>query len=94
MEIFAFGLLFWLPLCIAVGILADRYKRGGIAWFFVSVCLSPIIGGAFVLALGPANAKPVQLAGYQPTTGDSAPGNPPDQGTAATYRGSRFRPAF
>jgi hypothetical protein len=84
-------LLIWLPLCIAVGILANRYNRTGIGWFLASVLFSPLVGGAFVLALGPLTYVG---HGYRPRTGDHAPSNPPNQGSALTYRGSRFRPAF
>jgi hypothetical protein len=39
-------------LCIAVGILAARYNRSGPGWFVLSLILSPLLGFAFVLALG------------------------------------------
>lgn len=51
-----FILFFWLPLCIAVGILANRYNRSGLGWFFFSVLLSPLLGFIFVLACGPKPA--------------------------------------
>lgn len=52
------GILFiWVPLCIAVGILASRYHRSGIGWFFFSLLLSPLLGFAFVLACGPRTAS-------------------------------------
>ena len=55
MEIL-FILLFWLPLCIAVSILAERYNRSGLGWFFFSVLLSPLLGFIFVLVCGPKPA--------------------------------------
>jgi hypothetical protein len=91
MEILLFWLLFCVPLSVAVAILAGRYNRSAGAWFVLSVLFSPIIGFAFVLAMGPLSAGHVQ-AGYQPRTGESAPDNPPNQGSSVTYAGSRFRP--
>jgi hypothetical protein len=81
MELFAVWLLFWLPLSIAVAILASRYDRSGIGWFIASVLFSPLIGAAFVLALGPLSHTHMRT-GYQPTTGERAPDNPPNQGSA------------
>jgi hypothetical protein len=51
-------LLVWLPLCIAVAILANRYNRNPIVWIVLSVVFSPLIGAAFVLALGPMTEGP------------------------------------
>jgi hypothetical protein len=94
MEFALLWFVFWFPLSIAVAILANRYNRSATAWFITSVLLSPVIGFAFVLALGPVGTKPA-MAGYQPRTGDRAPDNPPNQGSAAiTYYGSRFRPGY
>lgn len=45
--------LVWVPMCIAVAILANRYNRSGFAWLVFSLLLSPLLGFAFVLALGP-----------------------------------------
>jgi hypothetical protein len=42
----------WVGLCVAVGILAARYGRSGVGWFLLSLVLSPLLGVAFVLALG------------------------------------------
>jgi hypothetical protein len=56
----------WLPLCIAVGILAERYNRSGIGWFLLSVCFSPLVGAAFVLALGPLASVTHQTGGLAP----------------------------
>ncbi len=53
MTTLALILLMWLPLCIAVGILAQRYNRFGFGWFLFAVLLSPLLGFAFVLACGP-----------------------------------------
>ena len=49
-------LLIWLPLCIAVAILANRYNRSGLGWFCFALLLSPLLGFAFVLACGPRSA--------------------------------------
>jgi hypothetical protein len=76
--------LVWLALCGAVFILANRYNRSGPGWFIISLLFSPLVGAAFVLALGPLSSNPVEPvhAGYQPRTGDRAPDNPPNQGSA------------
>ena len=66
-------LLIWLPLCIAVAILASRYNRSGFGWFLFSVVLSPLLGFAFVLACGPLAARPV--------TAESEPEPEPDTRT-------------
>ena len=42
----------WVGLCIAVGLFANRYGRSGLGWFVMSMILSPLLGFAFVLALG------------------------------------------
>lgn len=64
--------LLWVALCVAVAILANRYNRTGIGWFVTSILFSPVIGAAFVLALGPLTARPVS-AGYQPLTEHAPP---------------------
>lgn len=76
--------LFWLGLSVAVAILANRYNRHPVGWLLVSVLFSPIIGAAFVLALGPLTRIHMD-AGYQPSAGDTAPGVPPEAMTDA-YR--------
>jgi len=48
--------VFWLLLSIAVAIFAARYHRAGFGWFLLSLILSPLIGFAFVAALGPRPA--------------------------------------
>jgi hypothetical protein len=42
----------WIGLSIAVGIAASKRDRNGVGWFFLSMLLSPLLGGALVLALG------------------------------------------
>lgn len=42
----------WIGLSIAVGAFASGRGRTGIAWFFVSLFLSPVIGFALALAAG------------------------------------------
>jgi uncharacterized iron-regulated membrane protein len=74
-------LLIWLPLCIAVAILADRYNRNPVAWLIASLLFSPLVGAAFVLALGPQ----AQMLTDQPSTGDTAPSDPP-MAMAEAYR--------
>jgi hypothetical protein len=43
---------FWVGLCIAIGIFANRYGRSGFGWFVISMLVSPLLGFVFVLALG------------------------------------------
>lgn len=43
----------WFLLAIACGIFADRRGRSGVGWFFIAMCASPLIAGAFLLALPP-----------------------------------------
>lgn len=45
-------LLFWIPLCIAVGMFASiRRNRSGFGWFLFSFFLSPVLGFIFVAIL-------------------------------------------
>lgn len=44
--------LLWLGLSIAIAVGASRYGRSGIGFFVLSIALSPVIGLAFLLALG------------------------------------------
>lgn len=44
---------FWIMLSIAVGILAARYERSAIGWVLFALILSPVLGFAFLLAVGP-----------------------------------------
>lgn len=43
--------LFWLVFAVLVGLLAVKRGRGGVAWFFVAVLLSPLIGALLLLVL-------------------------------------------
>jgi hypothetical protein len=52
-------LIVWALLCVGAGILANRYRRNPIGWFFLSLAISPLIGFVFLLAAGPAHAEPV-----------------------------------
>ncbi|HEX5998128.1 MAG TPA: hypothetical protein VFZ16_01825 [Hyphomicrobiaceae bacterium] len=47
-------ILLWLLLCVAVAIFANRYNRSAFGWFVFAFVLSPLVGFAFVAALGPA----------------------------------------
>ena len=67
------AVLMWFALCVAVAILANRYERSVIGWFLTSLVFSPLIGAAFVLALGPLTARPAYSAGYQPITEHAPP---------------------
>lgn len=44
--------LFWIVLCILVGILAKKKKRSSFAYFLISMILSPVIGLIIVLIIG------------------------------------------
>lgn len=63
-------LVLWLGLSTAVAILASRYNRSAGGWFFFSVLLTPILGFAFVLALGP---RPANVVSSKPATAEAAP---------------------
>jgi hypothetical protein len=47
------GVVTWLLLSIAVAVLAHRYRRDSALWLFAALFFSPVVGAAFVLALGP-----------------------------------------
>lgn len=47
MEIF----IFWFLFSVAVGILGSNRGRSGIAWFLVSIVLSPLLGLIFLLVM-------------------------------------------
>jgi hypothetical protein len=42
---------FWLVLALIVGIAANTRGRNGVAWFLLTVVISPLLGGLLVLAL-------------------------------------------
>lgn len=44
-------LLFWLGLSFVVAVAANTRGRLGVAWFIVSLIVSPLIAGLLVLAL-------------------------------------------
>lgn len=50
------ALLIYLALCVAIGIWAHRYDRAGILWALLSFVTTPLIGGVFLLAVGPRTA--------------------------------------
>jgi hypothetical protein len=44
-------LFFWIGTSIAVGMAAHNYRnRDGVGWFFLSLIISPVLGGLFLLA--------------------------------------------
>ncbi|AHB47181.1 hypothetical protein W911_00235 [Hyphomicrobium nitrativorans NL23] len=48
----------WVLLSIAVGVGArNRFNRSGADWCVLSLVVSPLIAGAFLLAAGPKIAK-------------------------------------
>lgn len=40
-------LFFWILLAVAVGIYAKNKGRNGVVWFFLSLIISPLLGGIF-----------------------------------------------
>jgi hypothetical protein len=73
--------LFWILFSIAVGILASNRGRSGIAWFFLSLLISPLLGLIFVLVTKnlakeqekeeEEKLKEVKYAGVQTLSNDS-----------------------
>ena len=49
--------IIYFILCCGVTYLADSWKRSGFGWFLLSLFLSPIIAGAFLLLAGNATPK-------------------------------------
>ena len=45
-------ILVWLVFSVIVGVAANTRGRNGARWFFISMLISPLIAGLFVLALG------------------------------------------
>jgi hypothetical protein len=45
-------ILVWLVFSVIVGVAANERGRNGAGWFFISMLISPLIAGLFVLALG------------------------------------------
>ncbi len=56
MDVFLL-IVFWIGLCAAVGIYADKKGRSGAGFFFLAFMLSPIIGGLIALAASPDKAE-------------------------------------
>lgn len=46
------AIVLWVGLCIAVGLLANRYGRPWFSWTILSVLISPLLGFVFLLAVG------------------------------------------
>jgi hypothetical protein len=46
----------WVGLSVAVGILAERYQRSA-GWFLTALVVSPLIAGAWLLAIGPQQKR-------------------------------------
>jgi hypothetical protein len=59
-------LFIWVLLCIGAGMLANRYNRHVFGWFLLTLCVSPIVGFVWLLALGPANPVHTVPADPQP----------------------------
>src|ERR1035437_489046 len=45
-------IFFWFMFSLIVGVAANTRGRNGVGWFFISMLISPLIAGLFVLALG------------------------------------------
>jgi choline-glycine betaine transporter len=65
--------LYWIGLALVVGIAAGHRGRSGVGWFFLSLLISPLLGGLLFLAVGgKAVQQPVVLdASGQTITGDT-----------------------
>ena len=50
---------FWVAFCIVVAIVARSKGRSGIAWFFLSFLISPLLSLILVLVLKPAEVEVV-----------------------------------
>ena len=51
-------IVFWVLFCVVVAVIANSKGRSGIAWFFLSVLISPVLGLILVLCLpAPGLAK-------------------------------------
>lgn len=57
MELVVVILLVWLTLSGLVGWLADQKGRSGIGFFFLSLCLSPLVGLLAVIAVPRSSPK-------------------------------------
>lgn len=54
-----FLVLSWVMLAVIVGVAASRrYNRIGFLWFLLSLPISPMFAGLFLIAVGP-KAKPM-----------------------------------
>lgn len=42
-------LLFWLGFSVAVAVLASKYGRSAVGWFFLAALISPVLAGMFLL---------------------------------------------
>lgn len=51
------GLFFWVAMAFVVGVAASSRGRSGVAWFLVSLFVTPIITGLLVLALPSIDRK-------------------------------------
>lgn len=52
----------WLCLSIAIGVAASNKGRSGAGFFLLSLLLSPLVGGVFVLACANLKTQPAALA--------------------------------
>jgi hypothetical protein len=57
-------IFFWFGLSVAVGMRATRYERSA-GWFVTALVFSPLLAGAWLLALGPKAPKPQAAAPYR-----------------------------
>jgi hypothetical protein len=47
------ALILWIPCCIMIGIAANRhFERDGVGWFILSVVISPLLAGLFLICAG------------------------------------------
>jgi MFS family permease len=55
-------LLFWIVFALVVGSLAGNYGRSSFGWFFLSLLISPVLGGLFLLIAGKTMLRKAQEA--------------------------------
>ena len=55
----------WLVLCVVLALWAEKRKRSGVGFFFISALLSPLIAFIILLAIGPKKEPENQNTGKE-----------------------------
>jgi hypothetical protein len=55
-------LFFWIVFALAIGSLAGKYGRSSVGWFFLSLLISPVLGGLFLMIAGKTMLRKAQEA--------------------------------